>query len=54
MDDFRSMARDPAISFVAQATKDGWIITEFRLPQYKTRVVCGNDGVWSQEALTGK
>jgi hypothetical protein len=42
------------IPFVAQATKDGWIITEFRLPQYKTRVVRGKDGVWSQEALTGK
>ena len=42
------------IPFVAQATKDGWIITEFRLPQYKTRVVCGKDGVWSQEALPGK
>jgi hypothetical protein len=42
------------ISFVAQATKDGWIITEFRLPQYKTRVVRGKDGVWSQETLPGK
>jgi hypothetical protein len=42
------------IPFVAQATKDGWIITEFRLPQYKTRVVRGKDGVWSQEVLTGK
>lgn len=42
------------IPFVAQATKDGWIITEFRLPQYKTKVVRGKDGVWSQEALTGK
>ena len=42
------------IPFVAQATKDGWVITEFRLPQYKTRVVRGKDGVWSQEALPGK
>ena len=42
------------IPFVAQATKDGWIITEFRLPQHKIRVVRGNDGVWSQEALPGK
>jgi len=42
------------IPFIAQATKDGWIITEFRLPQYKTRVVRGKDGVWSQEALKGK
>ena len=42
------------IPFVAEATKDGWIITEFRLPQYKTRVVRGKDGVWSQEALKGK
>jgi hypothetical protein len=41
------------IPFVAKATKDGWIITEFRLPQYKTRVVRGKDGVWSQEALPG-
>lgn len=42
------------IPFVAQATKDGWVITEFRLPQYNTKVVRGKDGVWSQEALTGK
>ena len=42
------------IPFVAQATKGGWIITEFRLPLYKTKVVRGKDGVWSQEALTGK
>jgi hypothetical protein len=42
------------IPFVAQATKDGWIITEFRLPLYKIRVVRGKDGVWSQEALKGK
>jgi hypothetical protein len=42
------------IPFVAQATKDGWIITEFRLPHYKIRVVRGKDGVWSQEALKGK
>lgn len=42
------------IPFVAEATKDGWIITEFRLPQYKTRVVRGKDGVWSQETLKGK
>lgn len=42
------------IPFVAQATKEGWIITEFRLPQYKIRVVRGKDGVWSQEALPGK
>ena len=39
------------IPFVAQATKDGWVITEFRLPQYKTKVVRGKDGVWQQEAL---
>ena len=42
------------IPFVAQATKDGWIITEFRLPQYKIRVLRGKDGVWSQETLPGK
>jgi len=42
------------IPFVAEATKDGWVITEFRLPQYKTKVVRGKDGVWSQEALKGK
>jgi hypothetical protein len=42
------------IPFVAQATNDGWIISEFRLPQYKTKVVRGKDGVWSQEALPGK
>ncbi len=42
------------IPFVAHATKDGWIITEFRLPQYKIRVVRGKDGVWSQEVLPGK
>jgi hypothetical protein len=42
------------IPFSAQATKDGWVITEFRLPQYKTKVVRGKDGVWEQQALTGK
>jgi hypothetical protein len=42
------------IPFVAQATKDGWVITEFCLPLYKIRVVRDKDGVWSQEALTGK
>ncbi|WP_020470861.1 hypothetical protein [Zavarzinella formosa] len=42
------------IPYVAKATKDGWIITEFRLPQYKIRVVRGKDGVWSQEALAVK
>ncbi len=42
------------IPFAARATKDGWVITEFRLPQYKTRVVRGEDGVWTQEALPGK
>ena len=39
------------IPFVAQATKDGWIITEFQLPQYKIRVVRNKDGIWSQETL---
>jgi hypothetical protein len=42
------------IPFVAQATKDGWVITEFRLPLYKTRVVRGKGGVWREEALPGK
>jgi hypothetical protein len=42
------------IPFVAQKTKDGWVITEFRLPQYKTKVVRGKDGVWKQEALKDK
>jgi hypothetical protein len=42
------------IPFVAQATKDGWVITEFRLPQYRTKVVRRKDGVWRQEALKGK
>ncbi len=41
------------ITFVAQRTKDGWIITEFWLPQYKTRVVRDKDGIWSQKALAG-
>jgi len=42
------------VPFVARATKGGWVITEFRLTQYKTRVVRGEDGVWKQEALPGK
>jgi hypothetical protein len=42
------------IPFVAQSTKDGWVITEFRLPQSKTKVVRGKDGVWKQEAMKGK
>jgi hypothetical protein len=42
------------IPFVAKKTKDGWVITEFRLPHYKTKVVRGKDGVWAQEALKGK
>lgn len=40
------------IPFVAKATKDGWIITEFQLPHYKIRVV-REDGIWNQEALPG-
>ncbi len=40
------------IPFVAQVTKEGWIITEFQLRQYKIRVVRSKDGIWSQEALT--
>lgn len=40
------------IPFVAEATKDGWVITEFRLPKYKTKVVRGKDGIWKQQALT--
>ncbi|MFO0877391.1 MAG: hypothetical protein U0840_08445 [Gemmataceae bacterium] len=39
------------IPFVAKATKGGWVITEFRMPRYKIRVVRGKDGLWSQEAL---
>jgi hypothetical protein len=39
------------IPFIARATKDSWVITEFRLPLYKTRVVRGKDGNWKQEAL---
>jgi hypothetical protein len=42
------------IPFIAQWTNDGWIITEFRLPQYKIRVVRGKDGVWLQKAMKGK
>ncbi len=42
------------IAFVAQATKDGWVITEFRLPQYQAKVVRGQDGVWTREALKAK
>jgi hypothetical protein len=42
------------IAFVAHATKAGWVISEFRLPQYKTKVVRGKDGVWTQEALPDK
>jgi hypothetical protein len=42
------------IPFVAQKAKDGWVITEFRLPQYKTKVVRGKDGVWKQEDLIDK
>jgi hypothetical protein len=41
------------IPFVAQATKDGWVITEFRLPQYEIRVVRDKDGIWSQKPLKG-
>ena len=39
------------IPFVAKATKDGGVITEFRLPNYKAKVVRGKGGVWKQEAL---
>ncbi|HEX3148070.1 MAG TPA: hypothetical protein VHR66_08290 [Gemmataceae bacterium] len=42
------------IPFSAKVTKEGWVITEFRLPQYKTKVVRGGDGAWQQEALTDK
>jgi hypothetical protein len=42
------------ILFAAQRTNDGWIITEFRLPHYKIRVVRGKDGGWVQKAMKGK
>ncbi len=42
-----------SIPFVAQATTDGWIITEFRLPHYKVEVVRDDDGIWNQVALNG-
>ncbi|HZZ79852.1 MAG TPA: hypothetical protein VFE62_15140 [Gemmataceae bacterium] len=51
---FKSEWFSGRIPFVAQATKKGWVITEFLLPRYKTRVVRGKDGVWSQEDLKGK
>jgi hypothetical protein len=51
---FKSDLFSGRIPFIAQATKDGWVITEFRLPQYKTKVVRGADGLWKQEALTDK
>jgi hypothetical protein len=45
---FKSKLFAGRIRFVAQATKDGWIITEFRLPLNKVGVVRGKDGVWNQ------
>jgi hypothetical protein len=42
------------IHFVARRANDGWIISEFRLPQYKIRVVRGKDGGWVQKAMKGK
>ena len=51
---FKSKLFTGRIPFVAQATKDGWVLTEFRLLHYKTKVVRGKDGVWKQEDLTRK
>jgi len=51
---FKSKLFEGRVPFVAQATKDGWVITEFRLPQYKTKVIRGKDGVWKQEDLKSK
>ena len=51
---FRTDLFAGSIPFVAQSTKDGWVITEFRLPQYKTKAVRDKDGVWKQEALKDK
>ena len=48
---FKSELFAGRIPFVAMATKESWIITEFRLPHYQFRVVRDKDGVWSQEAL---
>jgi len=61
--DFKALSKNPRletvksdlfagrIPFVAQATRDGWVITEFRLPHYKTKVVRGKNGVWEQQEL---
>jgi hypothetical protein len=51
---FKSELFSGRIPFVARATKDGWVITEFRLSQYKTKIVRGADGLWKQEALPDK
>lgn len=46
---FKSELFAGRIRFLARATRDGWIITEFRLPQYQIKVVRGKDGVWSRK-----
>jgi hypothetical protein len=48
---FKSKQFAGRIPFVAQATKQGWVITEFRLPQHGVKVVRGKDGLWKSEAL---
>ena len=51
---FKSKLFEGRIPFAARATKEGWVITEFTLPQYKTKVIRGKDGVWKQEDLKNK
>ena len=51
---FRSDLFAGGVPFVARATGDGWAVTEFRLPQYGTKVVLGDDGIWRQVSTEGE
>jgi hypothetical protein len=42
------------IQFKAEKEKDGWVITEFHMPNYKIRISRGKDGIWKKETSTTK
>ena len=51
---FKNKLYEGRIPFFARKTKEGWLITEFHLPNYNTKVVRGKNGVWKQEDLKDK
>jgi hypothetical protein len=42
------------IEYTARLGDKGWVVEEFRLPNYKVRVTRKAGGVWKQSAMAGK